>query len=187
MMNEKVFFIKNTILKIIDFFYPLFKKWMPVETFRYISCGGGVTVLGLLIFFISYNFLLTPFLQIRIINNKSVEWVNIGNLSVTRYISAYVLSLVFSFPIGFFLSKYIVFQKSHLRGRIQLFRYATLQIFNIIMNYYLLHFFVGWCKFWATPSQTMTAALLAIFSYFFQRYVSFRTNEDLSNKTISDS
>ncbi len=164
--SRKLNFVKNTILQIIDFFHPVCKKWIPVQTFRYIACGGGVTVLGLLIYFLAYNYLFHQ------------EEIPVGPITMNRYIAAYVVSFMISFPIGFFLSKFVVFQESHLKGRVQLFRYATLQFINIILNYSLLHFFAGWCGFWATPSQTLTTALIAVFSYFFQRHISFRTKKD---------
>ncbi len=176
--SRKLNFVRNIILKIIDFFHPIFKKWIPIQTFRYIACGGGVTVLGLLVFFVSYNFILEPYIQVQTIAGKKEELVRVGDISVTRYIAAYIMSFVISFPIGFFLSKFVVFQESHLKGRVQLFRYATLQGINILTNYYLLHFFAGWCGFWATPSQTLTTAIIAVFSYFFQRHISFRTKKD---------
>ena len=163
--SRKFNFIRDTILNVIDFFHPPFSKWIPLQTFRYLACGGGVTVLGLFIYFISYNYLLHE------------EVINFWGINMTRYIAAYVISFLISFPIGFFLSKFVVFQESHLKGRIQLFRYAALQGFNIILNYSLLHFFAGWCGFWATPSQTITTAIIAVFSYFFQRHVSFRTKK----------
>jgi putative flippase GtrA len=164
--SRKLAFIRNTLLSIIDFFHPLVRKWIPIQTFRYIACGGSVTVLGLLIYFLSYNFLF------------KTELVAVGPFQMTRYIAAYVISFCVSFPIGFFLSKFVVFQESHLAGRVQLFRYATLQGINIGLNYCLLHFFAGWCGFWATPSQTLTTAIIAFFSYFFQRHISFRTKKD---------
>lgn len=176
--SKTIRFIRNTLVAVIDFFHPPFRKWIPVQTFRYIACGGGVTVLGLLIFFIGYNFLLTPYTHIELTGDKEQEIVRFGPLSFTRYIAAYIVSFCISFPIGFFLSKFVVFQESHLKGRVQLFRYATLQFINIILNYALLHFFAGWCGFWATPSQTLTTALIAVFSYFFQRHISFRTKKD---------
>ena len=168
-------FLSKKILAVIDFFHPPFKKLIPLQTFRYLACGGGLTVTSLLIFFISYNFILSPFVHPEIAADKTEEWITVGGISITRYISAYLISLFTTFPIGFFLSKYVVFQESQLKGRIQLFRYATLQLLNIGTNYYLLHFLVGYCGFWATPSQTLSAALIAIFSYFFQKYVSFRS------------
>lgn len=177
--SRKLNFVRNTILKVIDFFHPPFRRWIPVQTFRYLACGGGVTLLGLFLFFISYNYLLPPYLQTRIINGKSEEVLPLSDsITMTRYIAAYVISFLIGFPVGFFLSKFVVFQESHLKGRVQLFRYATLQFLNIVLNYYLLHFFAGWCGFWATPSQTLTAAILAVFSYFFQRHISFRAKKD---------
>jgi putative flippase GtrA len=176
--SRKLNFVRNTILKVIDFFHPLFRRWIPIQTFRYIACGGGVTVLGLFIFFVSYNFLLEPYVHVEMIAGKTEEVVVIGGINMTRYIAAYIMSFLVGFPTGFFLSKFVVFQESHLKGRVQLFRYATLQFLNIVMNYYLLHFFAGWCGFWATPSQTLTTAIIAVFSYFFQRHISFRTKKD---------
>ncbi len=176
--SRKFNFVRNTILKVIDFFHPPFKKWIPVQTFRYIACGGGVTVLGLFVFFISYNFLLPPYIHTEIVNNRKEELVSFYFFSMNRYIAAYVISFCVGFPTGFFLSKFVVFQESHLKGRVQLFRYATLQFLNIVLNYFLLHFFAGWCGFWATPSQALTTALIAVFSYFFQRHISFRTKKD---------
>jgi ABC-type multidrug transport system fused ATPase/permease subunit len=176
--SRKINWIKNVILGIIDFFYPLVQRWVPLQTFRYIACGGGVTVLGLLVFFISYNFILPPYLKTIMVNGNTREVIDLGFIQITQYIAAYMVSFCVSFPVGFFLSKFVVFQESHLKGRVQLFRYATLQFLNIVLNYSLLHLFAGWLGFWATPSQTLTSAILAIFSYFFQRYISFRTRKD---------
>jgi len=170
--------VKNAILKLIDFFHPLFARWIPIQTFRYLACGGGVTVLGLLIYFLSYNFWLGAYVHIETINGEQKELINLGGISMTRYIAAYVISFFVSFPVGFFLSKFVVFQESHLKGRVQLFRYATLQFINIILNYSLLHVFAGWLDIWATPSQTLTTVIIAVFSYFFQRHISFRTKKD---------
>ena len=170
--------VKNAILKLIDFFHPLFARWIPIQTFRYLACGGGVTVLGLLIYFLSYNFWLGAYVHIETINGEQKELINLGGISMTRYIAAYVISFFVSFPVGFFLSKFVVFQESHLKGRVQLFRYATLQFINIILNYSLLHVFAGWLGIWATPSQTLTTVIIAVFSYFFQRHISFRTKKD---------
>lgn len=164
--SRKIAFVRDTIIGLIDFFYPLAKKWVPVQTFRYIACGGSVTVLGLLVYFLSYNFLF------------KTDFIYVAGIQINRYIAAYIVSFCVSFPIGFFLSKFVVFQESHLKGRVQLFRFATLQGINIALNYVLLHFFAGFCGFWATPSQTLTTAFLAVFSYFFQRHISFRTKKD---------
>ena len=38
--------LRHTILKWIDFFYPLFKKYLSLQTFRYAAAGGINTALG---------------------------------------------------------------------------------------------------------------------------------------------
>lgn len=154
---------RGFIWRVLDFFYPPFKRFIPLRTYRYLACGGGVTVLGLLVYFLSYNFLFIH-----------GEVVQLGPFSVTRYIAAYIVSLMVAFPVGFFLSKFVVFSDSYLKGKIQLFRYGFLQVLTILLNWALLHFFVGFLSFWATPSQALTGGLVAIFSYFFQRFVSFK-------------
>lgn len=123
--------------------------------------------MGLFVYFISYNFLLRPGM-----------YVHLGPFTLTRYIAAYVISFCVSFPTGFFLSKFVVFSDSYLKGRVQLFRYGTLQALNVLLNWALLHLFAGYLGFWATPSQALTGAILAIFSYFFQRYISFKGDKN---------
>ena len=149
---------------------------MPIQTFRYAVSGGSVTVLGLLSYFIAYNFFLED------------DIVHFFGLTMTKYIAAYAISFCISFPVGFFLSKFVVFSESQLKGRIQLFRYGILQGLNIIINYSLLHLFAGYFGFWATPSQTITTVIIAVFSYFFQRNISFKTkkNTDTESASLND-
>jgi len=154
---------KQTILNIIDFFYPPFKEKIGIQTFRYAVCGGSNALLNLTIFYIAYNFI---FLK---------ETVHFSHLAVTRYIAAYLVALSITFPMGFCLNKYVVFQASNLKSEVQLIRYASLTLTNIILDYSLLHLLVGYCKLWATPSQAFIIVILSLFSYFFQTFFSFKT------------
>ncbi|HRP88451.1 MAG TPA: GtrA family protein [Edaphocola sp.] len=157
---------KNLIITIIDFFYlPFMHKWIPLKTFRYAACGGGNALFNLVVYALSYNFI---FLN---------EVIHIGSFAMTRYIAAFVFALCFSFPLGFLLNKYVVFSASNMKGRIQLFRYGMVTGLSILGNYLLLHFFAGYCGFWATPSQALTTTILSITSYFAQTYFSFKTEK----------
>ena len=157
--------IKETILRSIDFFYPPFKKIIGLQTFRYAVCGGSNAFLNLIIFSISYNFIFVY---------EDLSWFG---FSITRYIAAYMVALSVSFPVGFCLNKFVVFQQSNLMGKTQLLRYGTLAITNIFFDYSLLHLLVGYWKFWATPSQAFIIVLLSLISYFYQTYFSFKTVE----------
>jgi len=46
--------MKAIITSVIDFFYPLFRKIMPLQTFRYAACGGSNALFGLIIYFFTY-------------------------------------------------------------------------------------------------------------------------------------
>lgn len=155
--------IKRGILNFIDFFYPPFKRIFGPQTFRYAVCGGTNAFLNLFIFFISYNYIFIH------------EVVYIFGIAISRYIAAYLVALSISFPIGFCLNKYVVFQESNLQGRVQLIRYASLTATNIFLDYSLLHLMVGYFGFWATPSQAFIIVILSLFSYLFQTYYSFKT------------
>ncbi len=155
--------LRNILLPIIDLFYPPFKKIFDLQTFRYAVCGGSNAALNLLMFYVAYNFIFEE------------EVINLLGYPVTRYIAAYLVALCISFPVGFTLNKFVVFQQSNLQGSVQLFRYAFVTVSSILFDYLLLHFLVGYLKFWATPSQAFIIVLLSLYAYFCQTYFTFKT------------
>ena len=155
--------IKSFLLKIIDFFYPLAKRWIGIQTFRYAVCGGSNAFLNLLTFYLSYNFIF--------LNNV----VYFSGYPITRYIAAYIVASSISFPVGFLLNRYIVFQESNLKASTQLIRYLSITLSSIAIDYFLLHLLIGYFHFWATASQALIIVILSLYSYFFQTYFSFRT------------
>jgi putative flippase GtrA len=157
--------VKDILLNFIDFFHKPFARWINLQTFRYLACGGSNTVLGIVLYFISYNF---------IINDQIIF---IGPLGITPHISAFILSFFISFPAGFILAKYVVFPESNIKGRIQLFRYALLVGMCVLLNYIFLKIFVEWCGLWATPSYMLTNGIVAVFSYVSQRNFTFKVKE----------
>ncbi|MBX9450212.1 MAG: GtrA family protein [Taibaiella sp.] len=159
--------IRRAIFSMVDFFYPPFKRWIPLKTFRYAFCGGSVALLNLLVVAFSNQF---------IMDERAP--VDIGILRMQYYTVSFIIAFCVSFPVGFILNKYIVFQASNLKGRVQLFRYFSMNMLNILLNYLLLHLFVGIWGFWPTPSQAAITLLLAILSYFVQNFFSFREKKE---------
>lgn len=146
----------------VDFFYPPFKKVMPLQTFRYAACGGGTTALNILIFYILYNFILQK------------QIVHLSFVSISPHIAAYMIAFCITFPLGFYLSLFVVFPESEMRKRVQLFRYFLVVIICILLNYFFLKLFVEKFGWYPTPSLMITAVLVITFSYFSQRHFSFR-------------
>lgn len=157
------FFIKKTILDIVDFFYPPFKKIIPLQTFRYAACGGANTLFDILLFAVSYNFIF----------KKSN--VDVGFYTFTATTASLLLSFIISFPTGFYLSRYVVFTQSALRKRVQLFRYFLIVVVCLFLNYLLLVFFVNYLGWYPTISKIFTTVIVITFSYLSQTYFSFQS------------
>ena len=125
-------------------------------------------MLDILIYFIGYHFILEK------------QPVETPFITISSHIAAFMISFSISFPMGFALSKYLVFPESNLKGRVQLFRYALLVSMCILLNYVFLKFFVEWCHFYPTPSKVLTTAIVAVFSYISQRNFTFKVKEVLA-------
>lgn len=155
--------MKVLILSVIDFFYPAFKRFMPVQTFRYAACGGFNMVLDILLFFVSYNFIFQK------------EVVELGFVAVSPHIAAFITSFVITFPIGFYFSRYVVFTESTIRGRIQLARYFLLVLICIGLNYFFLKLFVEQVGLFPTVAKILTTFIVVAFSFLSQKHFTFKT------------
>lgn len=157
---------RHIILEIIDFFHKPFSRFINKQTFRYLACGGSNTLFNIFLFSVSYNFILQK------------QAVHIGSsIVIAPYVAAFIMAFVVTFPTGFLLSKYIVFQESNLHSRIQIFRYALLVTMCLLLNYVFIKIFVEWCHFYPTPSNVLTNIAVAIFSYISQRTFTFKVKQ----------
>jgi Predicted membrane protein len=154
---------RNIILYVVDFFYPLFSRFMPRETFVYLVCGGGNTLLDIFLYFVFYNFVLDK------------QMLDLGLITISPHIAAFMMSFCITFPLGFLLAKYITFTQSELRGHVQLFRYGVTVAMCIVFNYVFLKLFVEIFGWYPTASKTATTILVAIYSYFSQKHFTFKT------------
>jgi putative flippase GtrA len=160
--------IRAAILSIVDFFYPFFRMLMPLQTFRYAACGGGNTIFNLLLFFVTHNFILKNQVQ------------HLGPVAISSHIASFLIAFFITFPIGFYLSMYVVFQGSYLKRRVQLLRYFIVVMGCILLNYICLKLFVDVLGWFPTPSMMVTTVIVIMFSYFSQRYFSFRAEKGIS-------
>jgi putative flippase GtrA len=102
-----------------------------------------------------------------------------GQYLITAPIAALILESIITFLIGFTLNKYLVFTQSNLKGRIQLFRYGTVVCTNILLNYALMKILVEGFQFYPSVAKTLITIVLAVFSYFSQKYFSFRVKKNV--------
>ena len=154
--------MRKFALRIIDFFHPPFSRWLSLHTFRYLASGGFTVGTSIVAYFIIYNYVLEK------------TDVHIGNYLITAPIAALGLEAIFTFSVGFMLNKYLVFTQSDLKGRVQLFRYATIFGTNILLNYALMKILVEGFQFYPSIAKALITIVLAVFSYFSQKYFTFR-------------
>ena len=161
-MNKLHDFIRKIVLSIVDAFYPLFKKFMPLQTYRYAACGGANMLFDIVLFFLSYNYFI----------DKKI--VYIGGFAISPYIFAFLVSFCVSFPVGFYLSRYVVWQQTKTKKRVQIFKYFLIVVACIALNYFFLKLFIEEFHWWPTFSKIITSVFVVAFSYFSQRNFSFR-------------
>jgi putative flippase GtrA len=171
-MRRHIHNARDLILPAIDFFYPPFRRIMNLQTFRYAASGGANTLLGFIIYFISYEFIL-----------KKNE-LHLVYYALKPHTAALFISFCITFPIGFFISKYVVFSDSKMKGRIQLFRYFMICLFNLALNFILLKILVEQAHIYAVLAQVLTISIVILFSYLAQRHFSFKADE-AENETTS--
>ena len=138
---------------------------MPLQTFRYAVCGGFNTVLDISLFFVSYNFIL-----------HKVP-VHIGSMTIGAHIAAFLIGFMVTFPIGFYLSRYVVFQETSVKKATQLAKYFTVVFGCLMLNYAFLKIFVDLFGWYPTPSKILTTFFVVAFSYVSQKNFTFKPQE----------
>ena len=156
------------ITAVIDFFYPPFRRFIPIQTFRYLACGGGNTLFDILIFILSFHYLFDQ----KILHTGF--FIGSHEIAFKPHTMAVFTAFCISFPTGFFLMRSVVFHDSDLRGRVQLFRYLVQVAICLLLNFLFIKIFVEQFHIYPTPAKILTTVLVVTFSYVSQRYFTFR-------------
>lgn len=155
--------MRQKVINFIDYFYPPFKRILPLQTFRYAICGVTNLVLDLSLFYISFHYIL----------NENV--LNLGFVVLKAHNAALIFAFLISFPTGFLLNKYIVFKGSYLRSDVQLVRYMLIVAVNLFLNYAILNVLVQYMHFYPTIAKAFAIVILVTFSYVSQKHFTFKT------------
>ena len=156
---------EKLLTTVIDFFYPPFKRFMPLELFRYGCCGGLNLLLEWVLYYVFYHFVFRG------------EVFDLGFIAFTPHIAAFVFKFPITFLTGFWMARHISFSGSSLRGRTQIVRYLLVTVVNILINYLGLKLFVEVFHWWPTVSYAIISVICVTFSYLSNKYYSFKKNK----------
>lgn len=134
-----------------------------MQVFRYGVCGGTNTALSTLWYYIGYNFVFKK------------QPLNLFFFAVPSFLAAeYCFAIWITYPLGYYLRRYIIFEGSQLKGSVQLFRYVLVLSGMILLNYVLLRLFIEGFNWYPTFSKAVTTIFIVIYSYFAQLFFAFK-------------
>ena len=154
----------SLIQKILDLFYPLVRQVLDKTTYYYAACGGGNLVLSWLLFFVFFQFLF----------QKQVFYIEWIDYSLSAYTLSSFLCFLIAFGVGFLLMKYVVFTKSELKGRIQLFRYGLSSLLTWFAHWVILKLFIEWLGFYPSIANVISSCIVVLISYLLQKKFTFK-------------
>lgn len=156
--------MKSSITKFIDAYYFLFRRFLPLKTYRYAVCGGSNLVFDICLYFIFYHFIFDK-------QNIYLYFV---------VLSPHIASLFFVFPItfttGFLLQKFITFEESNLPWKVQIVRYFIVGMGALVLSYVCMKILVDVLGFYPTPSRLLTVIVTVTYSYLLQNKFSFKVS-----------
>lgn len=160
---RKLFILTGRIItKVIDFFYPPFKKYFSLQFFRY----GVSGTLNLLFSFVSFFVIYQYVIQKRMLS--------MGFVTMSGHTAAVIINFALTTFTGFLLQKYVTFTASDLKGRKQLARYVQVASVNLLINYLGMKFLFEVIGIFPSISNAIIAVFTTILSYFLQKKYTFR-------------
>jgi len=150
----------------VDFFYPPFKKYMPLQFFRYGVTGVANMALDWVLYFFTFHIILNE------------QMLHLGFVTLSSHIAAMFIVFPITFLTGFLLQKYVTFTSSELKGRVQIVRYLSVVVANLLLNYLGLKLLVDYMHLFPTPSKMIVTIFTTMFSYFSQKTYTFKTGSN---------
>ncbi|MHB9055907.1 MAG: GtrA family protein [Paludibacteraceae bacterium] len=160
---RKLFILTGRIItKVIDFFYPAFKKYFSLQFFRYGVSGALNLLFSFVSFFVIYQYVIQK------------RMLDLGFVHMGGHTAAVIINFALTTFTGFLLQKYVTFTASDLKGRKQLVRYVQVATVNLLINYLGMKFLFEVIGIFPSISNAIIAVFTTILSYFLQKRYTFR-------------
>ena|ERR1035437_5163264 len=160
--------VGQRVCRLIDFFYPPFRKYLTLQFFRYGLTGVANMIFDWILYFLVYHFVLRQ------------QMLHLWFIPISSHIASFLIVFPVTSFSGFLLQKYVTFTASELRGHVQLYRYFLVVLSNLFLNYFGLKILVDGAGLFPTPSKMIVTIVTTIFSYFSQKKYTFnKTNPQI--------
>lgn len=155
--------LKTRIIKLVDsFYFPIFRKFIPPQTFRYGFCGGMNLVFDALLYTFFFHVLL------------DAENLSVGFITISPQIAAFLIAFPITFVSGFWLAKYVSFEGNVGRTTMQTVKYLLVVVVNIVVKYCGLKLLVDAWEFFPSIANVTMTTITVVVSYLMQRYFTFK-------------
>jgi len=149
--------------RLIDWFYPPFRRFCPLQMFRYAVCGGANLVLDWVLYFVVFNFVFHQ------------QMLPLGFVTLSSYIASMAVKFPVTLCTGFLLQKYVTFSYAVAsRGRVQLLKYFSVVLVNLALNYAGLKFFVEILHLFPSIANVVVSLVCTLVSYVAQKQYTFK-------------
>lgn len=149
--------------KVLTFFYPIVKKWIPYEVYAYLAVGAANTVLNILLFTLFYKVVLPKTIYI------------ILSFPFESYTIALIIAFVSTVPTGFWLSKKFAFTKATKQqtGK-QLGKYSLVVLQGLVTDYLLFKGLIVFLYCDPVFAKVLSTVIVLTVNYLLQKYFTFK-------------
>jgi putative flippase GtrA len=154
--------LQKFILQLLNFFYPLVRKFMPFQVYAYLAVGAANTLLNIGLFILCYQALFATAIAVEM---------------------ATVISFAITVITGFWLHKNFAFtdagnDKKDVQQ--QFGKYALVALQGQLTAYLLTKGMIVLLKINASVAYVITAVIMLTLNYFLQKYFTFRSRKALT-------
>lgn len=167
MLAEVIEWINRTVAKLlaraIDLLYvDVVSRFVSRELLRYFVCGVmNYIVLDAIFYYLIYHYVF------------EVSHIYIGMRSISPHVASMIVVFPITFLVGFWLNRYVAFDATARRVRVQMVRYAISVVGSIVLSYVVLRVLVEGFGVWATPAKVLCSTITAVYSYLMARFFTF--------------
>ena len=154
--------MKQFIHRVLLFFYPLMRKWIPFQVFSYLSVGAANTIFNIGLFILCFHTL--------------TLWNHIFIQKVALELAT-IISFVVTAITGFWLNKNFAFREAsnERNEQIKQFgKYTFVSLQGQFSDYLITKGLVLFLFFHPSIAYCISTIIMLILNYFLQKYFTFR-------------